>query len=349
MAVEVRIETSPRHNNDEPVEIKFEIINDTAEDIYVLKWQTPLEGLKSDCLKVMVNGHRVKYDGKLVKRREPRKQDYVLIKAGESLSKTIDLSVAYNVSEQGEYEVTFDERKLVILPPEGGAGLEGLSDLAPETTTLEVIPQPTNFYIEAGAEPRQTIGQRMRAELEKKMELNDLVLEAAIPQLQDIGFVGGTGGQKNAVRAAHENAYNYVKAGLEQLNNNENYKEWFGNHTAIREEKVRKRLLAVKNAMESKTFVYDLSGDAECADGDFAFTFFGVSAIWFCSLFWDAPARGIASKAGTIVHEHTHSSAEVEDIRDMYGVEACRKLAIEKPDDALNNADNYEFFVESIE
>ncbi len=346
MAVDVHIETAPRYNNDQPVEIVFTIINNTAQDIYVLKRETPLEGLKSDCLIVMVDGRRVKYDGKLVKRREPRKEDYVFIKAGGSVSKTVDVSQAYKVSEQGEYEVTFDERRLVILPPEQSESLEGLSNIPRERTMLEVSPQAARFFMEAGIQPRQTLGELMR-ETQKNPEVSNEVVEAA-PRLQDPIAFGGTGGQTQSVSAAHENAYKYVIAGIEKLGNNEHYNEWFGRHTALREKKVRDSLIAVKNAMETKPFAYDLSGGA-CDGDEYAFTFFGVNTVWICSFFWDASPRGMTSKAGTIVHEHTHSSASVDDIPGKYGEVACRKLAEDSPDEAIDNADNYEFFVESLE
>ena len=347
MAVEVRIETAPRHKNDQHVVITFTIINKTEQDIYVLKWNTPLEGLRSDCLEVTVNGHRVKYDSMLAKRRKPRKEDYVLIEAGKSISTKVNLDEAYDVSEQGEYVVTFDESKLVIVA-EAGTKLESITEIT-ETTHAEVIPQPTNFQIDQGVEPRQTIGEQMRSAMSKKKEVTELILEVA-PQLLKPGFIGGTPGRRRSVSSAHKNAYQYVTKGIEVLGDNEDYTEWFGKHTANREKKVKDNLTTIKEAMESTGFVYDLTGDGDCVAGDYyAFTYFGVPVIWICSLFWDAPARGLGSKAGTIVHEHSHSSAEVDDIRNVYGEDDCRKLAAEHPGDAIDNADNYEFFVEQFD
>ena len=340
MAVEVRIETAPKYRNDHAVEIIFTIINNTDQDIYVLKWQTPLEGLKSDCLNVTVNGHKVKYDGKLVKRGEPRKENYVFIKARDSVSVKVNLDEAYDVSEQGEYAVTFDERKLVVLHE--GNVLESISD-ATETEDLEVIRQPSNFRIEAGAKPRRTIGERMRAK-EKKKEVTELILEA-VPQLKDPKFSGGTKSKKIIVGIAHRNGYDYAVEGLKKVGDNADYREWFGRHSMGREDKVRENLMKVKEAMEANEFTYNLRG-TDCEEGDYAYTYEGVTRIWICALFWDAPSTGVASKAGTLVHEHTHASAGVDDIRNQYGEEKCRRLAINKPDDAIRNADNYEFFVE---
>ena len=48
---------------------------------------------------------------------------------------------------------------------------------------------------------------------------------------------------------------------------------------------------------------------------------------------------------GIIVHELGHAVARRDDI--AYGRYACKQLAIDNPKDTLNNAENYEYFVES--
>jgi hypothetical protein len=62
--------------------------------------------------------------------------------------------------------------------------------------------------------------------------------------------------------------------------------------------------------------------------------------------FFNAPATGMDSRLGTIVHEVTHYflTGNTEDIR--YGKDGCLRLARQNPDSALKNADNYEYFIE---
>ena len=94
--------------------------------------------------------------------------------------------------------------------------------------------------------------------------------------------------------------------------------------------------------MESKTFTYDLTGTG-CGSGVFAYTYRGTTTIWMCDAFWSAPATGTDSKAGTMVHEHSHASAFTDDT--TYGQPNCRKLAVNSPDKATKNADSHEYYV----
>ena len=62
--------------------------------------------------------------------------------------------------------------------------------------------------------------------------------------------------------------------------------------------------------------------------------------------FFNAPAVGMNSKLGAIIHEVTHFflTGNTDDIK--YGKSDCLQLAQQDPNSALKNADNYEYFVE---
>ena len=123
--------------------------------------------------------------------------------------------------------------------------------------------------------------------------------------------------------------------------NNARYKEWFGAHTATRFNQVKAVLTKIRDRMKTVTFTYDLSGSG-CQSGWYAYTHKGDTTIWFCGQFWAAPATGTDSKAGTMVHEHSHSDAKTDDV--TYGTANARSLAISNPNQAVKNADNYEYF-----
>ena len=93
--------------------------------------------------------------------------------------------------------------------------------------------------------------------------------------------------------------------------------------------------------MKSVTFSYNLSGTG-CGSGVFGYTYKNTTTIWFCGSFWAAAARGTDSKAGTVVHEHSHCDARTDDID--YGQDGARDLAARSPDRAVKNADNYEYY-----
>src|SRR5215471_8619217 len=114
---------------------------------------------------------------------------------------------------------------------------------------------------------------------------------------------------------------------------------WKAQRDAIQESE--ESLLGRQNAHADDEFTYNLTG-AGCDSGVYAYTYKGTTTIWFCSEFWSATATGTDSKAGTVVHEHTHSDASTDDIR--YGQADCRSLAKTKPNDAFQNADSHEYY-----
>jgi hypothetical protein len=105
------------HPADQQVSLEIELENTSNMDLYVLTWQTPLEGLYCDCLKVVREGRdRVEYDGPMVKRGKPTANDYLEIKAGQSVTHTFDLARAYDVHLPGQYEVELDTVAHCVLP-----------------------------------------------------------------------------------------------------------------------------------------------------------------------------------------------------------------------------------------
>jgi len=105
-----KLEAEAGYAAGQPVNIKFILENTSNEVLYVLTWYTPLEGLKGKIFKVTRNGVEIPYEGRMVKRGNPRREDYVRIGPGESLSATVDLSTGYNLGERGEYRIEFKGR-----------------------------------------------------------------------------------------------------------------------------------------------------------------------------------------------------------------------------------------------
>lgn len=93
---------------DESFEVTFFVQNNTAEDVRLLIWNTPLEDwLSADVLTVMYDGNRLAYQGRKVKRGSPSDKDYVLVKAGDSVEKRVDLGNSYPLAPSGDYVVLF--------------------------------------------------------------------------------------------------------------------------------------------------------------------------------------------------------------------------------------------------
>ena len=340
-------------NSAEPVRARFELTNHGDVDLYVLKWYTPLEGLNSDCLKVVRNGtEKVPYDGPKKKRGQPRPEDYVLVPAGGTVTAEVNVSESYAVSTPASYEVELNIPALERLPA-AERGLEGASAAlearAPETQPV-ATGSATGFEVRAGAGRVLTRGEAARQrsqpdarERESEGPLGAAALAAGpLPPIID----GGSDHEPRSIKHAHANAFVLVEGAIADLDDQAKYEKWFGAPTTARVEKVKSAYTKIRNRMRRARFTYRVGGP-ECTDSDFAYTYDEAQEIILCKLFWDAPAQGFSSKAGTIVHEHSHSDALTSDVKQGYGMENARRLASERPGKAVRNADNYEFFAES--
>ena len=76
-----RIYSHASYKKGEKPTLIFELTNHSKTPLQILKWNTPLEGLKSDCLVVTKNRKEIEHDGRLVKRGSPRPEDFIVLAA----------------------------------------------------------------------------------------------------------------------------------------------------------------------------------------------------------------------------------------------------------------------------
>ena len=330
-----------------PVKLRFELTNTGSTDVFVLKWFTPLEGLNSDCLSIKRNGKtKIPYDGPLIKRGTPGPEDYVFIRAGQTIVADVNVSESYAVSRPAEYHVALNIRGLEHLPATGKGQRTTKAVLAKKSPTKQqLVGGLATFKVTKSTGKSLTRGQAARqasktlAKSQKKTALVGAARATAAPLPPNI--LGGTTAQQTQVQKAHVDGFNLCQKALKRLVDNARYREWFGSHTARRFSKVKSAYTRILGRMKSVTFSYDLSSTG-CRSGVFGYTYKNTTTIWFCGSFWDATARGTDSKAGTIVHEHSHCDARTDDI--AYGQDGARTLAAGSPDLAVKNADNYEYY-----
>ncbi|MCH8806100.1 MAG: hypothetical protein IH986_08430 [Planctomycetes bacterium] len=325
-----------------PFLLTFEVVNRGDSDIYVLKHGTSLEGLFSDCFEITRDGKRVPYDGPLVKRGAPTEKDYVRIRPGKSVISEVDLSSCYQVSVPGKYEVA-SCGALPDVVTRSELRAKAKSD-EPTQAPVEVKVRTRKFTVKPGMHGRATTGEAARrqeddTELPKAKSTKKRKAKSAKAKTPTI--TGGSVDQKKKAQEGHDDGYNLAVAARAALNNEARYKEWFGTHTATRFKTVKDVYTTVRDRMRTKSFTYDLSGTG-CKPSWYAYTYKGTTKIWYCGAFCSAPATGTDSKAGTVLHEHSHASASTDDI--AYGQSNCRQLAKTQPTSAVSNADNFEYY-----
>jgi peptidyl-Lys metalloendopeptidase len=145
-----------------------------------------------------------------------------------------------------------------------------------------------------------------------------------------------------------------VAAGLQvatQSPNDPHIARWFGNARRDRVTEVLRAVLAKINAAATLTIG---CRTRECEQGQsFAYTYPRAGYVAFCERFFRADLTGEDSRFGTVVHELSHVAAGTDDVELSPGVQAYGRrnatlLASQAPDRAANNADNYEYFIETL-
>ncbi|XP_003384046.1 PREDICTED: uncharacterized protein LOC100635299 isoform X1 [Amphimedon queenslandica] len=105
--INVSMSASRGHNGE--VLCNFEFTNTADEDYYIGTYSTPLEGIYSSFLTITYqDGTDVQYMGILARRLPPTKKTFKLIKAGETISASVDLTEAYIFDKDGTYTIVFD-------------------------------------------------------------------------------------------------------------------------------------------------------------------------------------------------------------------------------------------------
>lgn len=89
------------------IPLKFELVNRGKATLNVLNWDTPLEGFFSQYLRITGPAGEVEYRGPVVKRATPTREEYVSLKGGQRITRTVNLAPAYDFKVGGRHEVTF--------------------------------------------------------------------------------------------------------------------------------------------------------------------------------------------------------------------------------------------------
>jgi|GEM_PF-4769974 len=120
------------------------------------------------------------------------------------------------------------------------------------------------------------------------------------------------------------------------------YLRWFGTFNDSRARYVIRTYRLISDAL-----VKGIEFTCDCSGTEYAHVFPWLKRrIHLCPSFWSAPYSGLNSKPGIIIHELAHEVLRGGDFR--YSIGKAEKLAINFPWLAVRNADNIEYFAESL-
>ena len=332
------------------------ITNTDSCDYQLLTDHTPLEGFHSDIFHITVGDKRLEYDGILPKRGPPTEDDCVLVKAGSTLSQTLDLSHAHGIDTEGEHTVQL-KTSLHFHPDQSPGFLEFTQEAESNILKFYVIKvagEP-KAKLTKGAEAREKEKYLAKSEPASMLHTEDgdiaLYLEGDYPPHQEDGGQY----QEDQTIKAYKLAYEAVTKSLlsvsckvvwQTQDREKIMTEWFGDD---REKKAQRVYEKVKRGMEDKEFTLlpDMNPEKKRW---YAYVHKGAMIIHLCKKYFKADLTGKDSKMGTIVHELSHVLADTDDVKlkgnKSYGQDACLFLAKENPEKAVCNADNYEYFSE---
>lgn len=211
------------------------------------------------------------------------------------------------------------------------------------------------FQVVGENSTRRTLGQTERSNLESnsyKMKWGRLKFPAQKDTSLDEPSApvdpvvkGGTKAQRKATKDAHRvSAYSVVKASIIDLKENqERAKTWFRiGYTEIASGVFEQMEEIVK--IDKITYVF---GGKYCHQDTLAYTYYDTRKIILCNGYEKAEKlSGFDSKMGILTHKLNHALTTTDD--KLFGVSKCKKLAKRAPGRAVKNADNYEYFAESL-
>jgi hypothetical protein len=366
--LECRIETASTYQLGQPMTIEGTLHNSSSSAVWVLSWNTFLDPEWQDCVSVTHDGSPVPYVGVAVFRLAPGRDSYLRIPAGESVSRQIDLSQKYAITEPGDYEVSFDLPILAAMdegdpePPADDRALQ-LTFVKSAKASFRVggvASTPSSIKAESLSSSTVSFATVSSSTVSFANSLPDKPLDPI--------FDGFNPKQEALVHRAHWTAYRNIYEGLERLHrlhidDNESYNLYF-DHRMIwgrqgglgwekRREIVIRTLTQMATWMSTRQVLYQTSDEGgRCTFNTTAWTYVNVQwGIHLCPNFFNDDRMRVLhygksvewARAFTLVHEISHATGGTYDTWSNWPI--CMEIAEKYPDFAVTNAESYALYV----
>ncbi|MBK9655119.1 MAG: hypothetical protein IPO66_06470 [Rhodanobacteraceae bacterium] len=309
--------------------VLWQITNRSDEAVYVLRWETPLDGLSRSIFEVSYKGQPVRYMDKIVHWGHPQADDFVKIAPGQTLSAEVNIAASYEMTSAGDYTIGFDGQLSYMMEANEKSGhVEdlGASQLSADAIQLNSLGRSPTYYQNLGAPT------------------------GAMDFTKAAAYANCTTSRKTSLASAHTQAKTYATNSLNYMNSGSTsarYTTWFGSYTSTRYASVKSHYTKISGALNNSTVTYNCA----CAPANAsAFAYVYPSQpyqIYLCNAFWSAANSGTDSRGGTIIHEMSHFTINGGTSDYVYGQTGAKNLARTNPAKAVQNADNHEYFSEN--
>ncbi len=312
---------------------KVEVIvtNTGRKTVRMPKWQLPSAAADSNVFTVLRDGQPVRFQGRMIKRSVPTAAEFAILRPGAQHRAVVDLRSVYDLGKAGHYTVTFNTH----LQYASLTGRVKLTEKNGQPMIAQGAPVQMALDVQAAAG-----GPRVKPILPMNPVLSDVIgitttncNATQIPQVNKAIL---------SARSMSENAKTYLNGGTSGAR----YTTWFGAYTSTRYATAQQHFVAIDSAMDQTG--NQITINCGCTENYYAYVYpTQPYQIWVCNAFWGAPLIGTDSKAGTLIHEMSHFNAVAGTDDHVYGQTGARNLANTNPTNALDNADNHEYFAEN--
>ena len=315
------------------VTCSFKYTNNGKDDYYLFKRDTPLEGvINSPYIYVYGNGEPLEYKGMIMLRDAPTRKDFVLLKAGKSISTSMSLTDAFEFTRNTIYTVQYN--KPVEYIPRDRMMSEGVSALRATT----VFKSDTILILDAKSLSRpEAAGDEQDEETQEDEDVEGQSCETA-------RIFGGRPMQRNETLELHGDLCNNLNISYEEVSNEKRYKMWFGKYEKKYYSHVMRVLKNSYRGLQSK--VKYIINSKECKRNMVAFIR-KTGAITLCNKFFKIKdmyciEENKHTREGLLVRLLTKAFGSTHDI--TFKAKMCKRLAKWFPILAIRNSGNYEYF-----
>ncbi|QRN93686.1 peptidase M35 [Archangium violaceum] len=317
-AVSVRLSTDKAIiGANEKASVTITLTNDSRHAVKLLKWYTPAEGLEEELLQVRFAGTPVAFQGPHYKRPAAQEKDYITLEAGESTTSTVDVGEVYDLSRTGQYIIRF-----TVAPKQlhGNAALQG--------GTIES--NEVSLWVEG-----RTLAQARPGDV---VTVGSISFSGRCSTTQQSTLLDAI----NAASAMANDSNAYLTGNTPS--GTPRYTTWFGAFSSSGWSTAQSHFVKIKDAFDTKPITVDCG----CKKSYYAYVYPNQPyTIYVCNAFWSAPMTGTDSKGGTLIHEMSHFTVVAGTDDHVYGQAGAKNLALTNPTNALDNADNHEYFAEN--
>ena len=304
------------------VACSFEFTNNANEDLYLLKRNTPLEGLNSQFVSVSLDGRPLEYEGIIMYSLPPTKDEFVLLKAGESISASVQITDIFSIDTDGLYTVQYS-RPLQYL------SVNEMSAMSIDQLRESIVRGSVQLYLEDTSLLLKPKKEEIKADYTVHLEA-----------CGSARFVG------NNQNAATLHAHQHLCSSLLKAEGKVGFgipisSKWFGAYSPQRTAAAKSVYQKMRFGITTRTVTYYNNGP-QCKPNSYAYTYKGATTVYLCPVYYRDQilcSTHSESKEGTLVHEWSHAFSYTDDI--VYGRGNSQNLARYHPNNAVRNAENY--------